>query len=916
MGLAPGEKALMYALGGIARGGATRGGYTSVDPFIKVGNEQVGTAAPDPTKRVLIDSLAITDNLEQAPNTCGFMTTGFVPALGSPVVITLGTINSLTRLFGGVVLKAEQVYLADAPANVAYKVDAIDFTWLINRRLVNARYTNQPGDVIALDLMAKNTQGFTTFGVMKGLAVVDEISFTNASMTDALGQLAKRLGATFYIDYGGRTTTTYGDLHFFVGPEPQVVQPAPLTPTHPTLRNLARARDLSQIVTRMFYEGGGATAQAGCVPGETVVPVDTIAWYNPAGGVVATGPQRLTYQRIYAGGGGTLVGPGATPSAAPQASVAMGSGVTLGTHDYAVSFVTASGESLVGPRVSVTAGALAPPSSAPGAVVKFGGPGPDAGVHSYAVSFLTPSGETVPSPLTAYTQPQLATPTVPPTTPVSQWDGNGYSNTNPAMNVGDHIAIFYTYSADPTNTDNYPFTVNESPISPASGGYLLQQAPGKPANTWQNFAWQIPYSADPNVKVIHIWMSINFQAMFLLRIVSNAVGVGFPNQSSAGYANMNFIQYTLPQPTRLQPSTFNPIAGGVNLSAIPLGPAGVTGRKIWRTPAGSSQLKFVGTLADNTSTTALDNNPDSALGANAPAVGTAQAAQVALSGIPTGGATVTGRKVYRSPANLTALQLLTTLADNTTVKFLDTLADASLGAAAPTSDTSALKQPDGQVLAGSTTLIVAGAAAFRATGGWAILPGGQVVRYTTIVGNALSGIPATGPGAILATINYNTTITAAPALEGVPASGVGAIVVAIKAGDPVNLLVQEDDTNAQTALATIIGGDGIQEAYAADNRINETEAHARAKAALSLRNTVEETVRYECRDRLTESGSTIQINLPVPTNMVGAYKIQQVTITQFQFAPTPPLRTVDASSNRFSFEDLLRLARLVTPPGA
>ena len=417
---------------------------------------------------------------------------------------------------------------------------------------------------------------------------------------------------------------------------------------------------------------------------------------------------------------------------------------------------------------------------------------------------------------------------------------------------------------------------------------------------------------DPNVKFVHLWMSINWAGLIY-------VGPSQANTATQQYYYKGFFfqqfaiypQYTQPVPP------FNPILGGVNLSALPIGPTGVTARKIYRTAAGGSQLKLVGTVADNTTTTALDNNPDSALGANALTVGTAQAAQVALSGIPTGGATVTQRKIYRSAANTpTLLKLLATLADNSTTTFLDALADAALGVNAPTGDTSGLKQPDGQVIAGSTSLIVAGAAAFRATGGWALLPGGQTIRYASISGNALAGIPPTGPGAILATINYNATITAAPALEGIPASGAGAIVITVNVGDPVNLLVWADDVAAQAALASIIGGDGIQETYLQDNRISETEARARATAALSLRHTVEETVHYDSRDRLTQSGTVIAINLPIPTNMVGSYKVQTVTITQFDFPSVPPLRTVEASSNRFSFEDLLRLARTVTPPGA
>jgi hypothetical protein len=330
-----------------------------------------------------------------------------------------------------------------------------------------------------------------------------------------------------------------------------------------------------------------------------------------------------------------------------------------------------------------------------------------------------------------------------------------------------------------------------------------------------------------------------------------------------------------------------------------------------------SQLKLVMDIGDNVTRNVTDTLADASLGANAPTVATATAAQVALSGIPVGAASVTARKIYRTVAGGAApYKLLATLADNVTTTYLDALADASLGANAPSGDTSGLKQPDGQVLAGASTLLVAGAAAFRVTGGWALLPGGQNVRYTGISGNSLIGIPPSGIGAVLATINYNATVTAAPALEGIPASGVGAVVIVVKSGDPINLVVQVDDAPAQAQLAAVIGGDGVQEAYLQDNRISETEARARAAAALTLRRTVEETIHYESRDRLTQSGTTIAVNLPLPTNMAGSYKVQQVTISGFEIPTLPPVRTVEASSNRFTFEDLLRLARTVTPPGA
>jgi hypothetical protein len=57
----------------------------------------------------------------------------------------------------------------------------------------------------------------------------------------------------------------------------------------------------------------------------------------------------------------------------------------------------------------------------------------------------------------------------------------------------------------------------------------------------------------------------------------------------------------------------------VNLSAVPTGPRGTTGRKIYRTVAGDTGSHLlVGTINDNTTTTFLDNVADASLGAAAP----------------------------------------------------------------------------------------------------------------------------------------------------------------------------------------------------------------------------------------------------------------------------------------------------------
>lgn len=56
----------------------------------------------------------------------------------------------------------------------------------------------------------------------------------------------------------------------------------------------------------------------------------------------------------------------------------------------------------------------------------------------------------------------------------------------------------------------------------------------------------------------------------------------------------------------------------VSLTAIPTGPTGTTGRKIYRTAVGGSAFLLVTTIADNTTTTYTDTTADGSLGAAVP----------------------------------------------------------------------------------------------------------------------------------------------------------------------------------------------------------------------------------------------------------------------------------------------------------
>ncbi len=274
--------------------------------------------------------------------------------------------------------------------------------------------------------------------------------------------------------------------------------------------------------------------------------------------------------------------------------------------------------------------------------------------------------------------------------------------------------------------------------------------------------------------------------------------------------------------------------------------------------------------------------------------------RAALSGIAVGPTGTTSRKLYRTVAGGSQLKLLATIGDNTTTTATDSTADAGLGANAPVADTSGLTTASGQINAGSTSILTASAAAFSSAGGWAII-GAQAVRYTGVTGNTLTGIPASGPGALASSVRYGEHVDPSPAL-----TGVTGIAAAIPKGTTVNIWVQRDDGAAQAAQAAIDGGDGIYEFLVSDERRGETSLIAMADANLALYSRPIVTVRYTTNDVKTKSGKPVVISLPA-LDVDETLTIQDVTITNLDFGPaTPPLFTVTASSVRVSFEALMR----------
>lgn len=744
--------------------------WLGTNVYVTVAGTQRATGRASSASKVLIESLSITDELDHAPNRCGFTAVGFTPTYGSRVVVRLGTASNPDILFAGTIISVVTLPRFE-DASPFYQVQCIDDTWLLSQRLVTKRYSAQSATTIATDLIDTfGPAGITTTNVASGLETVDEISFTNQPLDDALTQLAKRIGGSWDVDYNGA-------LHFFVEPEP-VVGPMALTASHPTLRAdaIASTTDASQVVTRVCVEAGGAQALADVEPGDTMIPVQTAEWYPSSGGTVVSGPQRITYTGTITGGDGSLVGTGIGPAAALTVAASSTAGsVTAGAHDYAYTFTTGSGESLPSPLAS-TSGSVSAPGERP------------------------------------------------------QFAYNGPNSDTTTRVIGRTIRYKYTYSTAASAGD----TTSETTPSPASIGIVTTAS-----------------TADATK--------------------SSSIGINIANPSSAA---VTWIRI------------YSSIDGGTYYFTEAIA-ATVGGYTLWE-----------------------DLNTDITSGAEPPAANTASFSRYDLSNIALGSASVTSRKIYRTTAGGSQLKLLATIADNTTTTYQDNIADGSLGANVPTSDTSGLTQATGQVNAGATAIPVAGTGWASTTGGFAVIGNGQqVVRYTGKTATSITGIPSSGNGAITAAIAYNSTITAAPCLTGVPSAGTGAVQYTILKGDDVNNLVIVDSTIGQAALAAALGsGDGIVEAYLQDRRLSDDEARARANAVLALRELAETAIRYQCRDIRTRAGRTVVVNVG---GVTGEFKIQRVTITW----PTPnsyPLFDVEASSTRFSFEDLLRMARSKT----
>ena len=288
----------------------------------------------DRTVRVRVASLTISDELNHEPNTATMRVDDFAPDNGAEITIYLAGV----QIFGGHIRSVRAVY-EELPANRAYNLDCIDYTWLLSRRKVNSNVSiYSAGDVFA-GVVANFTSGFTS-SIGSGLTEIIAIDFTNEDVPDALTRIVERVGGYWFVDYDKV-------VHAFVT---FAEEAGPITDAAPrSMSEIAKQSDLSQIATRVIARGGGSNALVDVPAYAVTIPLEDDAWYSASGGTVQHGQQRITYTgKATHGTGSTVATKAATVPTAPTAANNVTSGNLLGAYSYRVTFFVSGGETLAG----------------------------------------------------------------------------------------------------------------------------------------------------------------------------------------------------------------------------------------------------------------------------------------------------------------------------------------------------------------------------------------------------------------------------------------------------------------------------------------------------------------------------------------------------------------------------------------
>lgn len=670
-------------------------------------------------------SVQVRDILNDQVNTANVVVRGHTPTRGEDIKIYLGTVLDTALIFAGTVQTVDQIY-EKKPANVAYHLTCVDYTWLLDGQKVSRTWIDQSPNTIVADIIASFTSGFTTanVNVPSGFGTLEEFTCIDEDVTRALTRLAKQIGGYWYVDYTK-------DVHFFLTEATDTPQPIA---SDVTFRDIVKVTDISQVRNRVRVEGAGSQALVERIPGDTVIPIAESTKFAAAGGLAKLGPQRLTYVGREVGGvATTVVGNIAGPASAPIAAIAAGAGeVTAGTHQYKVAFANSTGETLPGSASNqIISSDFLPPGSVANFTAVSGAVGKLAGAYLYKITNVTSRGETTASPSSPYTATALAAPVALVTSEASSLIGKligayEYKVTY-VTSLGETLGGTVAARTVAAQTAPGAATIGTHTVAgPLIGTYLYKigfvsavgetigtatgstspvatvaDAPGVSGDgTGTEIAYAVTYvhpvfgesalssrtvdtnkGANPVVTVVNLPSGCGWNVYSTGTVAGGTGGTAAlfkVAEMAVGSSSFTHVNQTGPAE-----GVRATLGKNVPLTSVPTGPSGTLARRVYRTKNGGATYYLVAEIADNVTTTFTDNVPDTALTTAAP-LENRNGKQINLTGIPLGPTgVVIARRIYRTVASGSEFKLLAEIPNNTTTTFTDNVADSELGQETP-----------------------------------------------------------------------------------------------------------------------------------------------------------------------------------------------------------------------------------------
>jgi hypothetical protein len=947
MAISGAQPAYKLAQGAVLRAGTSRANVTTPQVFIAIAGVQVATAPAVPAHCVLADTLTITETQGPTPNTATFTAMGFQPTDGQDVVITLGSINNLDRQFGGTILTDAHGYVG-TPANYNERVSVTDYGWLLTRRTITQRFTGATGTAIAQAIIAQCPgftsllvqAGLPVIPVITfdNATLAAALSALATAVNAALGVATCTWKATYTKDVRFGTTAPAGQT------DPTVLTPAAALLTG--MEAFVVTRDLTQVITRQPVEGAGSTAATfvgALEPAPLTAPTLTLG-VGP--GLCTTGAHQVavSYVRL---DGETPPGPLSAPVTVVNNTIngtllvteipPGGPNVTLvkiwmpkvGT----TSPLFLAGTAAPGVPIPIVLNTAANPT-----VIQTSVPH---GVVTGNQVVVTNSSRSAP-PINGTWVATVVDSThlsVPAAVTVSGGGGTLMRSAHVTLNGADASLLLY---APATNTTGQVTTlpVASSAVFTPLGGIVVS---GPQRITYSGLGpWFAPTAPGPWTGVAPP-TNDNYEAV----VWAPALGLFIAIGASWALTSPDGVTWTAHAVTfdawnsLAWSPTLGLVAAVSSAGPVMTSPDGVT----WtaRTPAGTTEawtaicwspaLALFVAVGTKVTSYAVMTSPDGitwtgrtaavptaawtgVVWASGPALFVAYSNSIAnaIMTSPDGitWTQQTGPASGRNLAYSPPLNLLVALEGTATDTSPDGVTWTHHAATLPSAFWFAVIWVDAGWFVATSSVATSLIAISRDGVAWTTVAAPSASNW-----RGLAWAPAIGTlvgvGSTAGSIG-TVMVTTAPvlgALTGIPASGPGAILYPITAGDPVTLRVVVDDLTAQAALTALMlptVDDGIVEgAVITDPTLTGTEAIAAATAVLALKSEIAVSCAYTTRDLNTRVPRTIGVNLPAPTSVVASFPLQQVTITGYTPARWPT-RAVQAAAQFVTLQDLFRQA--------